>query len=1009
MLKFNAKKKVSPQRRAAEELLQQLKPTLEMEAGRGAITINHYLSCRTSQNQEDFYPYQQAGTGFYTLDEIVATGGMGAIIKAYDNNLQRTVALKVMLNSAEASDSSIYSFVAEAQITGQLEHPNIVPLHDIGVAADGTIYYTMKLISGRTLREILRSIRDGDEDIIEKYPLDKLLTIFQKVCDGMAYSHSLNVVHRDLKPDNIMVGEFGEVLILDWGLAKVLSAEGDAHEANTDGEEFDGALPGGADGFATMAGQVKGTPNYMAPEQAEGRIADIDNRTDIYALGGILYCILTLYPPVTGANLDEILTRVTTSQIVPPMDYNKAAVQNPTGLPAPHCPEGRIPSALSAVAMKCMSYESDERYMFVEALQGELQLFQTGYATGAEDAGFFTQMKLLLSRNKKEVFFIFLIILGMVASAAVFIGQTQLAKKEAEKQAKVAEDRITELKKTAPTFLSVAEELLADAKFDDALIYLEEAINLDDRDPRFYKTRGDIYQAKLDMKEAFGNYDQARLKLRDLPDSGLTIDGFSGDKLKEWEKQLDSSAALANSLRSEGTLTNNVKALNRLGNLMRDQNRIPEAMSIARVLAAIDAGQEEEFSRKLFMRAGFVRGLKTDGNGDLDVQPDGLVNLKLKDGTTPLATIAQVAGLPLRTLDLSGCKDLADISPLNLMPLEELNLSGTDVDDLSVIKTLKQLRKLDLSNCNMLSDLTELQGLTNIVELNLSGTEKLDSLAPLRGIPLVRLDISNSQLRDISPLEVSNLEWLSIKNTKVINITVLTNSRLDYFSAAGTRIRRIDALAHEDARLREHLDLTATFVRDLGPLQGKQMPYLDLTKCRMTDLSPLEGMPLRYLNLREVPVTDITPLQDMPFETLILTDTKITNIDALKAQLGLKTLDMAGTKVTSLAPLKGAPINELNLARSAIGLRELDHLRKTPLKILRLDYVVNKTVDLNPLWDCQTLEHLAVPSPGQNVEALRRLPNIKRMTYRLRDGNWNSAPTQAEFWKAYDATGRRQQ
>ena len=170
MLKFNQKKKVSPQRRAAEELLQRLKPTLEMEAGRGSITVNHWLQVRHSQNDDDWYPSQEAGSGFYTIEGVVATGGMGAILRAYDNNLQRPVALKVMLNAAEATDSSIYSFVAEAQITGQLEHPNIVPLHDIGVAADGTIYYTMKLISGRTLREILKEIRDGDEEAIGKVP-----------------------------------------------------------------------------------------------------------------------------------------------------------------------------------------------------------------------------------------------------------------------------------------------------------------------------------------------------------------------------------------------------------------------------------------------------------------------------------------------------------------------------------------------------------------------------------------------------------------------------------------------------------------------------------------------------------------------------------------------------------------------------------------------------------------------------------------------------------------------
>ena len=1012
MLKFNAQKKVSPQRRAAEELLQQLKPTLEMEAGRGAITINHYLSCRTSQNEEDFYPYTQPGTGFYTVENVVATGGMGAILRAYDNNLQRTVALKVMLNSAEASDGAIYSFVAEAQITGQLEHPNIVPLHDMGVAADGTVYYTMKLISGRTLREILKEIRDGAEETIEKYPLDKLLTIFQKVCDGMAYAHSCNVVHRDLKPDNIMVGEFGEVLVLDWGLAKVLTPEGDAHEAATDGDEFSGGLPAGADGFATMAGQVKGTPNYMAPEQAEGRVADIDNRTDVYALGGILYALLTLHPPVTGANLDEILTRVTSSQIVPPLDYNKAEVKNPTGLPAPHCPEGRIPSALSAVAMKCMEYDKDDRYMFIEALQGDIQLFQTGYATGAEDAGFFTQMKLLLSRNKKEVFFIFLIIIGMVVTAAGFLGKVQLEAKKAKDSQKVAEDKIKELALTAPAFLEVAESLVVVGDFTNALERLRYAVELDPTDARFYKTRGDIYQTLQDINKSYAQYTEAEKKHDEAvnnEDPSIELKPLSADLLKE----LKAAISITGALKNEGQTSNlNTNSLRTLRNHMVKFKRNKEALTISQILASKDRGLEDEYKKQVFLRQDLKEGLGADANGTLDREPDGLVTMKLKNGASPILSLAQLAGIPLRTLDISGCSEVSDLSPLANMPLEELNIRGTDVDDLAVIKTLPNLRKLDLSDCKMLTELSELQGLTNIAELNLSKT-KIDNLSSLGEIPLTHLDVSDcASLANISPINSSALEWLSVDNCRKINsIASLTNAPLDYFSAVNAPIRSIGALAFEDARFRDKLILARTFVRDLSPLKGKQISYLDLSKGRMTDVSPLEGMPLRFLNLNEVLVENIKPLTDMPFEMLILRDTKIADIQALSAQVGLTNLNLEGTKITNLEPLKGAPLVELNLARSAIGLGELRHLQGMPLKTLRLDYLVNKAVDLNPLWYCQSLEQLSIPSPGNNVEALRQLPNIKQMAYRLRNGNWNdpTTPNKVEFWKRYDATGRRQQ
>jgi serine/threonine protein kinase/Leucine-rich repeat (LRR) protein len=1000
MLKFNAQKKVSPQRRAAEELLQQLKPTLEMEAGRGSITVNHYLSCRTSQNEEDFYPYTQNGTGFYTINEVVATGGMGAIIKAHDNNLQRTVALKVMLNSAEATDSAIYSFVAEAQITGQLEHPNIVPLHDMGVAADGTVYYTMKLISGRTLREVHKEIRDGVEDTIEKFSLDKLLTIFQKVCDGMAYAHSLNVVHRDLKPDNIMVGEYGEVLILDWGLAKVLSAEGDAHEAATGGDEFTGGLPAGDDGFATMAGQVKGTPNYMAPEQAEGRVADIDNRTDVYALGGILYATLTLHPPVTGANLDEILTRVTSSQIVPPLDYNKAEVKNPTGLPAPHCPEGRIPAALSAVAMQCMAYEKDDRYMFIEALQGDIQLYQTGYATGAENAGFFTQMKLLLSRNKKEVFFIFLIIVAMVATAGAFLTRVQIALKETEEQKAIAVGKIEELALTAPAFLEVAETLIQQRKFDLALDRLSYAIELDPDDARFYKTRGDIFQAKMDMIKAFAQYEEARKR---------EPKGLEGEALVVWKKHLDQSASFSNSHRSEGSnlSTNSLRELNFR---MLKQGRTPEAFEIAQVLAAKDRSLLEEYGKQVFLRVGYKEDPGPAGNGSIERDPDGLFRLVLKDGAVPVLSLASVAGIPLRSIDISGCAKLADISALNLMPLEEVNASGTDIDDISVFKTLSNLKKIDLSNCQMMTDLSELQGLTNIADLNLSKT-KVDTLAPLQGIPFTHLDLSDTSLNDLSPLTTSSLEWLRLDNCRRINnISSLTNAPLDFFSAINVPIRSIAAFAFEDANLRDKLVLSRTFVRDLSPLRGKQITYLDLYKCRMTDISPLENMPLKYLDLREVPVSDIKPLANRPFDTLLLRDTKVEDIAPLYG-LPFTELDLEGTKVTDISPLRGALLEKLNLARTKVA--NLAPLSGMPLTLLRLDGLLSDP-DLNPVWGCQKLEYLSVPLPGKFIAALRQLPNVKKMSYNVGPGKWEdgtwygnwsyrTVTDKKAFWERFDS------
>jgi serine/threonine protein kinase/Leucine-rich repeat (LRR) protein len=987
MLKFNAKTKVSPQRRAAEELLAQLKPTLEMEAGRGSITVNHYLTCRNSPNEEDLYPYTTPGTGFYTIENVVATGGMGAILRAFDNNLQRTVALKVMLNSADAGEAAIYSFVAEAQITGQLEHPNIVPLHDIGVSADGTIYYTMKLISGRTLREILKEIRDGVEETIERFSIGRLLTVFQKLCDGIAYAHSQNVIHRDLKPDNVMVGEFGEVLILDWGLAKVLSAEGDAHEAATEGDEFDAELPDG-ETFGTLAGQVKGTPNYMAPEQAEGRVEDIDNRTDVYALGGIMYAILTLHPPITGSNLDEILTKVTSSQITPPLNYNNAEVQNPTGLPAPHCPEGKIPTALSAVSMKCMAYDSDDRYMYVESLQGDIAAYQGGYATAAEDAGLFTQLKLLIQRNKKEVFFIFLIIGAIIATGASFMAKVTHSNNQAQKQKEKALAKIEELKESAPAFLAAAEGHIYNREFSNALNRINYAIDLDSEIAQFHNIRGDIYLTTLEISAAITNYAQA-----------LDLDPA--------HKEAKANREICNSVRTslkEGAAENTDlfrAALRNLNTYLIREGRNSEAFHISKMLVASDDRLLDGYNKRIW-RTGLPETLVRNSSREFFLNLDGLTN----------ASIDGIRGIPLTELSLVGAAEISDISAVDQMPLKKIILRDTPVSDLTPIRSLKDIQHIDLSGCKELADLGPIQGMTNITWLDISGTA-VDSLEPLVGMNLTHLDISGTSIKDLKWLEaMDNLTYFKADEcTRVSSIAALKNGRLETFSASGSRIRSIAALKGENHTLRESVGLARTFVRDLSPLAGKQIVKMDLFKGRMEDISALAGMPLEWLDLREMPISNIDVLQGMPFDVLRLANTKITNIDPIRGAPLREELDLTNTKITDITALAASELQNVSLAKTSI--LSLKPLSGLPLHSVRLDGLTTKP-DLNPLWDCkETLVNLSIPFPSLTVIKLRRLPVIKRLTYTVRFKesedvgykqdviDWSGVDTPERFWKDF--------
>jgi serine/threonine protein kinase len=163
----------------------------------------------------------------FVFGRRIAQGGMGAILEASDCKLGRTIAVKIMLSEAECSEEQKQRFIQEAAVLGRLEHPNIVPIHDLGRDSEGSLYYTMKLVKGRTLQDILNDLRHEKPEVLAHYTLDRLLTIFRKVCDALAFAHAQKIIHRDLKPENIMVGEFGEVLVMDWGIAKILDGSAD--------------------------------------------------------------------------------------------------------------------------------------------------------------------------------------------------------------------------------------------------------------------------------------------------------------------------------------------------------------------------------------------------------------------------------------------------------------------------------------------------------------------------------------------------------------------------------------------------------------------------------------------------------------------------------------------------------------------------------------------------------------------------------------------------------------
>ncbi len=285
-----------------------------------------------------------------------ATGGLGEVFVAQDDELNRRVALKQIRETYADNVENRARFVVEAEITGALEHPGIVPIYGMGHYADGRPYYAMRFIRGDSLHDALKAYhiarkartRGGDN-----LALRGLLGRFVDVCDAIEYAHCRGILHRDLKPGNIMLGRFGETLVVDWGLARTL----DSMEESTSPNDEELVRPASSLGSQpTLMGSAVGTPHYMSPEQAAGRLDILGPRSDVYSLGATLYCVLTGEPPVEGDNVGELLQRVQRGNIRPPRTLNPG-----------------IDRGLDAICLKALSLDPANRYSRAAELAADVQ------------------------------------------------------------------------------------------------------------------------------------------------------------------------------------------------------------------------------------------------------------------------------------------------------------------------------------------------------------------------------------------------------------------------------------------------------------------------------------------------------------------------------------------------------------------------------------------------------------------------------------------------------------
>jgi eukaryotic-like serine/threonine-protein kinase len=296
-------------------------------------------------------PYQTIGFGRYSDFQPLATGGSAVLRTCRDKILGRTVVMKTLHPHLSGNDYMQARFLREARVTAQLQHPTTVPVYDLGRDLEDRLYFTMKKVEGRTVRKIVELKAGGDAKALEEFDLEPMLNVLFQLTNGLSYAHAHGVVHRDVKPENVLVGAFGEVVLLDWGVAKVWADEGSEGAAQLMEHQV-----------LTDVNQRPGTPLYMSPEQVRGGGADIDARTDVYSVGALLYEVLTLQEPLRGKRVQDTFEMIVNEMPVPPRE---------------RAPSRRIPPELADICMKAMAKRPEDRFATMEDMSDALRDFRS--------------------------------------------------------------------------------------------------------------------------------------------------------------------------------------------------------------------------------------------------------------------------------------------------------------------------------------------------------------------------------------------------------------------------------------------------------------------------------------------------------------------------------------------------------------------------------------------------------------------------------------------------------
>ena len=622
--------------------------------------------------------------------ELVAMGGMKKIYRHYDSLTGREIARAVLRDPD--SEMMRERFVREARILAHLEHPNIVPLHSIELEGEEGPAFTMKLVRGRSLQTAIEEGQLEESEYVD---------VFAKVCDAVSFAHSEGILHLDLKPDNIQLGDFGEVLVCDWGLAGFVDRD-DWEEERFYESDPKLASPSEA---STRHGELRGTPGFLAPEQAMGARGRKGLQTDVYALGAMLYALMTGQAPLAGEESAQVLRRTLEGDIPPPSDLQEA-----------------LSPGLEAICLRAMEREQEKRYGSVGELLADLQSYRHGFAPKAEEASLGRQLLLLYRRHRPFFLTLGVATVCILGLATFSYQKLQLSEREARQSEAEALEHLAQVQKEQATRNRVEAGL--DERLFDQINYHYARQN--------YEVLKRLIDARLELNaanpQALRRKAMLHLILQEF-EAFLTMEGLPEDSLpKEF-------ADLAQFLRSRS------QPLGRL--------------SVEELSAFVD--QFEERNDRLTERVlswAFAQGLSIPENLELLERGLRIDNPKLALGAVKWREEGEV-------LLLENCVHLDDLDFLFHVPITSLSLSGSDIFRIESFPKGPFVR-LELRDCELRSIQGMMESKMEILDIRGAKIFK-DELKDLgRRKRMERVIVNKGQLTSTT-LEVFKEEGIQVR------------------------------------------------------------------------------------------------------------------------------------------------------------------------------------------------------------------------------------------------------